>query len=650
MSELRLRAWQAQFVEALAEHRGEDFLLVACPAAGKTIAAAAGAARLLAERNCDQLVIACPTVVVRNQWRDELEALGYKMRVTLRGGWPAWVHGACVTYSQIAYRYRELADQVQRRRTVAVFDEIHHAGVSLAWGQGLERGFAEAKARLLLSGTPFRSDGELIPFVRYDADGVCKADFTYDYPQAVRDGVCRPIDFEAHDGLVTWVEGDGQQRTRRFSAKIDQDGARRRLRASLDPSQPYLRSMLAAADADVTAMRAQIPDAAGLVVCDSQLHALEVDRLLVDVTGTYPVLAISDLPRSHEAITQFAHDTERWIVSVRMVAEGVDIPRIGVIVWATVASTELLVRQVAGRALRARGEQRKVTARVHMPADPVLSAYAERLDVLGGTTVRQRYRKPVFEGARKKRKYGKPERHRKHFIDPAPFVEWFDREAEIHGGVAVSRRCGWSPDAGTRRIFRWRDEQGWGHVLEIYDACHMAGISFEDMFAGPEYEQARGWVNDPEVLEHGRLNFDCVAAEADASHALAPALPPVGMGEAEPELLSYELPELPPSPEQIEAESRARETGRAEVFRLLSVYTRLRREADPAFQVATAHRELATAVGLIDEDADDELIGRALAWIKERSAALAVEYPDAVKAMAKARRRSAARTASDPEG
>lgn len=388
--ELQLRAWQAQFTDALAAHPSDDFLLVACPAAGKTIAAAAAVARVMEARDCDQLIVVCPTVVVRDQWTSELNRLGYRMSTSFEGvGWPEHLHGVSTTYAQVAQRGFVLAEACRGRRTVVIFDEIHHAGELLAWGASIHGAFGDAVLRLALSGTPFRSDSTRIPFIHYDADGTCVPDFAYDYARAVRDGACRPIEFRAHDGVITWLEA-GEPVTASFAESIDRAQHPRRLRASLDPDQPYLATLLADAHADVLRLREHVPDVAGLIVCDSQAHALEIDRLITEIAGSAPVLAMSDIPYAHHAIRDFAESADQWLVSVRMVAEGVDIPRLGVVAWATAARTELMVRQVVGRALRGRDDFAALPAVVHMPADPQLIRYAGRIEVLAGVARRRR--------------------------------------------------------------------------------------------------------------------------------------------------------------------------------------------------------------------------------------------------------------------
>lgn len=663
-ADITLRAWQARFRREFLAHQDDDFLLVACPAAGKTLGAAVGIAAKMQELDCDQLIVVCPTIVVRGQWAQVLDDVGFSMRTGFHDEWPEWVHGVCATYAQIGLRAEQYAAACQRRRTAVVLDEIHHAGESFAWGDALPEAFGDAVVRLSLSGTPFRSDLERIPFLSYGDDGYCRPDFAYDYPRAVRDGVCRPIRFHAHDGEITWNDDDVDRRGRTVSAADWQDGTRtarfshtlkdasdggRRLRASLDPDKPYLKHLLAEAHLDLLELRRTVPDAAGLVVCDSQAHAWAIDELLSEVTGSMPVVALSDLPRSHQAIRQFATDTTEWLVSVRMVAEGVDIPRLGVIAWATAAKTELMVRQVAGRALRSRGEHAHLPAIVHIPADPTLVRYAEQLHVMAGSTP-QRYRKTAGDAPASQK--GKDKRwkggHRRMSIDATPFVEWFDRMAGGLGSEAVLRRCGLDPSgkgAGMRMIHRWRCENPYGDVFTIYDACHMAGISFDVLFADDKYFEARlllaGELRDPaRTAQLERLR--AVAADAVDARAVTPDVPegpqPV---QGAPETVAVATPELPPSPAAIREAEEARQLAHGDVLRLLNVYAELRRSVEPGYLVAAAHGELVAEFGPITLDTPDELVDEALHWLQERTSQLAAANPQVVVAMARARRRRA---------
>jgi len=96
------------------------------------------------------------------------------------------------------------------------------------------------------------------------------------------------------------------------------------------------------------------------------------------VTGTPPALVLSDEPGASARIARFSGSEERWMVAVRMVSEGVDVPRLAVGVYATSASTPLFFAQAVGRFVRAR--RRGETASIFLPSVPVLLGLATELE------------------------------------------------------------------------------------------------------------------------------------------------------------------------------------------------------------------------------------------------------------------------------
>jgi superfamily II DNA or RNA helicase len=652
MNDLTLRGWQAEFLTALANRDEDNFLLVACPAAGKTIAGGAAAGQLMDELDADQLIVVAPTVVVRDQWRATLEKLGFRLTTKIEDtdpAWPVWVHGVVCTYAQLSWHVHSVAAQLGRRRTVAIMDEVHHAGQQLSWGAALEDALAPAASRLLLSGTPFRSDKAPIPFVSYGEDGECIADFAYDYPRAAREGICRAVEFRAHDGEITFVDDAKEEVKARFTDELQPADRSRRLRAALDPSQPFLRDLLAEAHEDLLRLREKVPDAGGLVVCDTQLHALAVDRALNEITGSVPTLAISEIPRAHQAIRDFATSDDAWLVSVRMVAEGVDLPRLGVIVWATASSTELMVRQIVGRGIRGREDLRGVSAIVHMPADPTLEYFAERLHVLraslrmeGGRAIGVRARGEIpYRRKLKPRNYkpAKPSGLRAASIDPAPFVAWFEGVVESIGLKAACKMVGFTDEG--RAYNRWKHAESGADALTIYDACHFAGVGFDDLYAGDEWAETRKMVHDPEAAAF-EIDYGCVEATGSGMRALAPQLPPATVDDVGKQDHVVTTPALPPSPSDLEEAAQAATQLRADLFRLLGSYADLRRELDPGFTVAAASVELARGVGApVTAESDDETVAAAMEFLSEKAAAIALEHPQLVKDLARRKRRLA---------
>ena len=127
--------------------------------------------------------------------------------------------------------------------TLLIADEPHHMGEQAAWGRSTLAAFERAHFRLLLSGTPFRSDNTPIPWVAYDEDGVSRADYGYGYTDALLDGVCRPVTFHTYDGDMEWMS-DGRRRRADFSVALPAAEAARRLRTALDPEGDWIEHVL----------------------------------------------------------------------------------------------------------------------------------------------------------------------------------------------------------------------------------------------------------------------------------------------------------------------------------------------------------------------------------------------------------------------
>jgi superfamily II DNA or RNA helicase len=136
------------------------------------------------------------------------------------------------------------------------------------------------------------------------------------------------------------------------------------------------------ADARLSEVRAEgHRDAGGLVIASDQDHARAVAARLGAISGERPELVMSDEPDASRRIADFAASKQRWLVSVLMVSEGVDIPRLRVGVYATAARTELFFRQVVGRFIRATPAPRRQMSYLLMPADQRLKALAHEIEM-----------------------------------------------------------------------------------------------------------------------------------------------------------------------------------------------------------------------------------------------------------------------------
>ena len=380
-----LRGWQRDAYDEYFRVPRRDFLLVATPGAGKTTFALTIAAELLARREIAAITVVTPTEHLKHQWAQAAHRLGIRMDSAYRnaqGRVSADFTAVAVTYAQVAAHPALHRRRTENRRTLVIFDEIHHAGDALSWGEAVKESFQPAKRRMGLTGTPFRSDANPIPFVIYaqEPDGAWRSssDYVYGYGPALADGVVRPVIFLAYSGEMRWRTRAGDEIAATLGAPMTSEQLAQAWRTALDPGGEWVGRVLDAADRRLTEVRRDMPDAAGLVIAGDHADARAYAALLRRVTGTRPVVVLSDDPSASRKIAAFAASDDRWMVAVRMVSEGVDIPRLAVGVFATSVSTALFFAQAVGRFVRAR--RRGETASVFLPSVPVLLGYAAELE------------------------------------------------------------------------------------------------------------------------------------------------------------------------------------------------------------------------------------------------------------------------------
>src|SRR5918997_2671875 len=213
-----LRAWQRKALVEYLRRRSEDFMAVATPGAGKTTFALRIAAELLHDGTVEAVTVVAPTEHLKTQWAAAAARVGFELDAAFRNAdlhSAADFHGAVVTYAQVGMAPQVHRRRTMTRRTLVILDEIHHAGDSRTWGDGIYAAFAPAVRRLMLTGTPFRSDDNPIPFVTYERgpDGLARsrADTVYGYAEALADAVVRPVLFMAYSGETRWRTNAGDE-------------------------------------------------------------------------------------------------------------------------------------------------------------------------------------------------------------------------------------------------------------------------------------------------------------------------------------------------------------------------------------------------------------------------------------------------------
>src|SRR5579875_3045275 len=332
-----LPAWQREAIAAYLRREPRDFTAVATPGAGKTRLALTLARILLDRCTVSAVTVVTPTDHLKRQWAYAASGHGIRLDPGFRNAQGATgrsYHGAVVTYAQVASAPLLHRARTEARRTLVILDEIHHAGDALSWGDAARDAFTPAARRLALTGTPFRSDDATIPFVSYlpDAEGGLRsaADSQYTYGDALRDGVVRRVLFLAYSGQMRWRSSAGQELAARLGEPMTPDAAAQAWRTALDPAGEGIGQVLRAATA--------------------RAYAVLLRRICRDEVS----VVLSDEADASRRIEEFRRADSRWMVAVRMVSEGVDVPRLAVGVYATSVSTPLYFAQAVGRFVRLR--------------------------------------------------------------------------------------------------------------------------------------------------------------------------------------------------------------------------------------------------------------------------------------------------------
>jgi len=358
-----------------------SFLLSAAPGASKTIPSLVFARRLLDAGTITRVHVVCPTAPLTRQWAEAAGRIGIQLAPDAEQLVPPRdFDGVAVTYARAAQSAGRWASQCGER-TLIIADEAHHLGEELAWGEGFARAFAATKRWLLLSGTPFRSDGSAIAGVRYD-DGMAVPDVSYSYADAVRDGICRPVVFVPYDGTLSWRSGDDVIESSFADAALSRREASRRYRTAISTELgDGLPRILRAADERLGEVRANgHREAGGLVVTADGGHARRVAALVKEITGRSPTVVVHSDAQAAAKLRAFGVGRERWIVAVNMVSEGVDIPRLRVGVYATAAKTPLVFRQITGRFVRTLTGRPLEHSYLFLPADGLLRMHAAEVE------------------------------------------------------------------------------------------------------------------------------------------------------------------------------------------------------------------------------------------------------------------------------
>ena len=417
-----IRAWQDDFLKrcygsmvrqiSLPPSQIKAFILMAFPGAGKTLAQVLIAQVLLEQKFIDKVIFCVPSDPLRKQMVDDAIKSGLKLTRSKSYNHHGY-DGIVTTYQSIAHfdssckkfvNAEVLRSICEDKKVLVIADECHHLAGGNNWGDGFEIAFSNSVARLMTSGTPFRTDGKAIPWLRYHEKSIDLAPphaYAYDYgfckwnqshcalgDKVVRDVVIHAKDIELTFEVGTKKNGIAESKlyTHRLSDNIDaipeyqcvfsEDGKRvvdnRQLRSQIRSRRreaclecgsddfpygtEYVREVLREANKQLTLVREGHPWASGLIICQHKEHADHVEKALLHWTGEAALVVYSGKGNESELIKNFKNNKTRsrlkWIIAVGMISEGVNIPHLRVGVYMTHIQAAMKWTQILGRILR----------------------------------------------------------------------------------------------------------------------------------------------------------------------------------------------------------------------------------------------------------------------------------------------------------
>lgn len=406
---MRLRPWQQEALQKAMHwlvERGEDkhFLINAAPGAGKTIAACTIAKSLIEGGHIDRVVVIAPRVEVVRQWSRDFKQVTGRFMGKVTGAGEDIEIDVCATWAAVQGLQDGFQAVCRDARVLVICDEHHHAAVKAAWGDGADTAFADARYVLVLTGTPIRSDGKKSVWMAYDDNGRIDhpedGTYTLSYGEAVDLQYCRPATFHRHEGHFTVDLDDGEkvhvssQTQAELTPTLKRiPGLQRALnfyklacspQYEADKATPredgYQGTMVQWAIEKLDDLRLRMANAGGLVIAPTIPMAEYMALLIEKMDGEKPSIVHSQLQNAENRIDAFRHTDKRWIVSVGMISEGVDIPRLRVLIYLPSALTELAFRQAVGRVVRTTGQDDDTRAYVVMPSFDILEGYARRIE------------------------------------------------------------------------------------------------------------------------------------------------------------------------------------------------------------------------------------------------------------------------------
>jgi superfamily II DNA or RNA helicase len=378
---MKLRKWQEDCISLALkkfENGTKHFLALATPAAGKTFMASALAETLHNKNEIDLVICLSPSSIVANDFR---ESLSIRFDACFDGKIGSL--GQSLTYQHMQFLDSNFWSLFKRYRVFVIFDEIHHCrGSNIedanSWGEQIILNIQDkSKYSIALTGTPWRSDAAPIVLSQYGSmTNEIECDYAYGLENAITDNVCRVPHIIAIDNDNISVTE--KEEKKHFTSFMDLLSQSILPYSDIIENEKVIEHVLLSANTKLDELRTENPHAGGLIVASSVAHAKQIQQILADNLKQQAIVVTYREDDPVELIKQYRNSSEKWLISVGMVSEGTNIPRLQVCCHLTNIKTEMHYRQILGRILRITNSTNQ-EAVMYMPAEPKLVEFANRV-------------------------------------------------------------------------------------------------------------------------------------------------------------------------------------------------------------------------------------------------------------------------------
>lgn len=398
---LELREWQEEaynlFSKTYSNKEKFTFLVTAFPGAGKTKFTIACMYKVkLIENNKVIFVIFSPRIGIQSNWADTTFEVT-NGDIDISKDIDTFIindfDGVSETYAIIPTRTKTFIEKFESAKLrgykiIAILDEVHHLSKFNSWGNYAKEAFDLIDFFICLSGTPTRKDKTPIPFLDYEISGKVISDYSYTYAQAIKDKVCRAIIFHNQDGELTYryFEENSKIIIQDFDEYSEENNLTHTDIMELfgnaeNPSKPLIDMINECSDNLDMIRSSEQADAGCIVFCMDIEHAKSIKLLIEKETGDIVDIVTSENSKeSIKILNNFKNTDTKWIVSVGMISEGVDITRARCVLWLSNIASYPYFIQAIGRVIRHQSHiEGSQYAYVYIPKIPILSSYAKKI-------------------------------------------------------------------------------------------------------------------------------------------------------------------------------------------------------------------------------------------------------------------------------